>query len=114
MPEQAGPGSELGSTVASVYSEFGPRHKSRGVAGKEDNCTLCAHKSQSSSSCHRTSITHIQILWLSHLSKRWSVQLKRGTSITIPVPSASDFPIVSDTPHETCETSYSNEEATLP
>src|ERR1700679_1683261 len=57
------PGSELGSTVASVDSELRPGHKSRGVTGEEDNCTLHAHKRQSSSSCHRTSITDIQILW---------------------------------------------------
>ena len=62
------PGTELGSTVASVDSKLRAGHKSRGVTGEEDNCTLHAHKRQSSSSCHRTSITHIQILWLSHLS----------------------------------------------
>jgi hypothetical protein len=94
------PGSQLGRTVASVDSELRPGHKSRGVTGKEDNCTLRAHKRQSSSSCHRTSITDIQVLWLSNLSNRSSDPLKRGTSITIPVPSASDFPIVSDTPRE--------------
>jgi hypothetical protein len=87
------PGSELGNTVASVDSELGPRHESRGITGEEDNGTLHAHKRQSSPPCHQTSITDIQILWLSHLSKSWSDSLKRVHQSPYPSHRRQTFPL---------------------